>query len=203
MHAEVSKLLHDYIASLAEVSGSADLMKNGAVFDAAAIRKDFEARPGITVKKAVTPTPDSLDLELAYTSIQDVFASDPTLKTAGALTYSESGGKKTVALHLDRKNYSQLAALFPLLKNPTLASLGPQPDDTITEDEYTEMIRFTLGDEGPPLLAKSFITLTIDPQGEILSQSGGVVSAGAVAFRIPLVRLLVLDKPIDYSVSFR
>ncbi len=203
MHAEVSQLLADYIASLAEVSGKKTSTPGGAVFDVAAIRKDFSARPGITVTKAVTPTKNSLDLDLSFASIQDVFRSDEKVSSSGALLYTVSGGKKTITLHLDRKNYTQLSALFPMLKDPTLASLGPQVDDTVTEDEYLQMVAFSIGDEGPALVKKSFITLTIDPEGEILSQTGGTISGGAVTFRIPLLRLMVLDKPLDYSVSYQ
>ena len=202
MHAEVSPLLHDYIASLAEMSGKTDVMKNGKLFDAAAIKKDFEVRPGITVKKAVTPTPDSLDLELAYLSLTDVFTSDPSLKSAGALVYAEANGKKSVKLHLDRTNYTQLSAIFPQLKDPIFATLGPQVDDTITEAEYLDMVKFSLGDDGPALLKKSYITLVIKPEGQIVSQSGGTLNGGAVTFKIPLLRILVLDKPLDYSVTF-
>jgi hypothetical protein len=50
---------------------------------------------------------------------------------------------------------------------------------------------------------KSFIEVAIRPEGEIVSQTGGVVSNGTVVFRIPLLRLLVLDKPLDYSVTFK
>jgi hypothetical protein len=203
MHAEVSRLLHDYIASLSEVSGTDTIMKGGKLFDAAAIRKDFESRPGITVKKVVTPTADSLDLEIAYTSLQNVFAQNDTLKSAGAIVYSESAGQKTVKLHLDRSNYTQLSSLFPLLKDPVLAGLGPQVNDTISDDDYLSMIKFTIGDDGPTLVKKSFITLTIAPEGAIVSQTGGTVTGGAVVFRIPLLRLLVLDKPLDFSVTFK
>jgi hypothetical protein len=202
LHAEVSKLLADYIASLAEVSGKS-APAGGAVFDAAAIRKDFETRPGITVKKAATPTPSSLDLDLAFASIQDVFTRDDALKSSGALTYSESGGKKTIRLHLDKSNYTQLSALFPMLKDPTVASLGPQVNDTTTEAEYLDMVSFSIGEEGPGLLKKSFITLTIDPEGDIISQTGGTLSGSAVVFRIPLLSLMVLNKPLDYAVTFK
>jgi hypothetical protein len=202
MHVEVSKLLHEYVSSLAEVAGK-PLTDNGKLFDVAGIKKDFESRPGITVKKVVTPTPDSMDLELAFASIQNVFSSDPTLKGAGAVTYAESAGKKTVKLHLDRANYSQLSGLFPALKDPVFAGLAPQVNDTVTDAEYLDMIRFSMGDDGPALVKKSFITLTIDPEGEILSQSGGTIGGGAVVFKIPLIRLLVLDKPLDYSVMFK
>jgi hypothetical protein len=203
LHAEVTKLLHDYIASLSEVAGTGTLMKGGTVFDAAGIRKDFESRPGFIVKKVATPTPDSLDVEIAYASIKDVFTIQDSLKSSGALVYTEAGGKKTVKLHLDRTNYTQLAALFPLFKDPTFSSFMPQVNDTITDEDYLQMIQFSIGDDGPALLKKSFITLTIDPEGDILSQVGGTVSGGAVTFRIPLLRLLVLDKPLDYSVTFK
>jgi hypothetical protein len=202
MHAEVSRLLADYISSLSEVSGK-PAPAGGNVFDAAAIRKDFAARPGITVTKAATPTTTSLDLDLSFTSIQDVFTRDDALKTSGALVYSESAGKKTIRMHLDRSNYAQLSALFPMLKDPTLASLGPQVNDTTTEAEYLDMVSFSIGDQGPGLLKKSFVTLTIDPEGEILSQTGGTISGSAVVFRIPVLRLMVLDKPLDYSVTFK
>jgi hypothetical protein len=203
MHAEVTKLFRDYLGSLAEVSGKPGLMTGGKVFDAATMKKDFEARPGITVKKVVTPTPESVDIDLAYTSLRDVFSGDEKLSSAGALTYTEAEGRKTVRLHLDRTNYTQLSALFPLLNDPTVSSLAPQVNDTITDQEYLEMIRFSLGDDGPGLVKKSFITLTIDPDGDIVSQTGGTLSGGAVVFRIPLLRLLVLDKPLDYSVTFK
>jgi hypothetical protein len=203
MRADVSKLLREYIGSLSEVSGKPAPAVGGNFFDAATIRKDFEARKGLTVKKAATPTPSSFELELAYTSIRDIFSSDDTLKSAGALAWSDEGGRKTLKLHLDRTNYTQLSALFPMLKDPAIAGMGPQVNDTITDAEYLDMIKFSLGDDGPGLLKKSFITLTIDPEGEIISQTGGTVNGGSVVFRIPLLRLLVLDKPLDYSVSFR
>jgi hypothetical protein len=203
MHAEVSKVLQDYLASLAEVSGQPGTLADGKVFDLASIRKGFESRPGITVKKVSSPTQNSLDVELAYRSLQDVFAKDETLKGTGALVYGESGGTKSIRLHLDRSNYSQLAVLFPMLSDPVLAGMGPQVNDTITDEEYLEMIRFSIGDDGPGLLKKSFLVLTIHPEGVIVSQTGGTVAAGAVTFRIPLLRLLVLDKPLDYAVSFK
>jgi len=202
MHVEVARLLRDYVARLSEVSDKPILGPGGAFFDAESMRKDFESRPGITVTKAVTPSSDAVDLELTFNSVKDVFAQDESLKSAAALAYSESGGKKTIRLHLDRSNYPQLARTFPLLASPAFSAFGPQQNDTTTDDEYMEMIRFSIGDDAPALLKKSFVTLTLAPEGQILSQTGGEITGGAVVFRIPLVRLLVLDTPLDYSVTF-
>ena len=202
MHVEVTRVLHEYIAKLSEVSDKPVLGPGGRFFDAASIRKDFESRPGITVMRAETPSNDSMDLELAFDSIRDVFTQDESVKNTAALAYSESGGKKTIRLHLDRGNYPQLARTFPLLASPAFAAFGPQANDTTTDEDYLEMVRFSIGDDAPALLKKSSLTLILDPEGEIISQSGGDITGGAVVFRIPLLRLLILDRALDYSVTF-
>lgn len=203
LHVEITQMFREYLLNLAEVSGQIDAAAQGKVFDLAGIKKGFEARPGVTVTKISSPAADVLDVELAYKSVKDVFADDPTLKSTGVVVYSESGGLKTLKLHLDKNNYSRLSTLFPALSDPVFAGMGPQPNDEVSEEEYLQMIEFSLGAEGPALLKKSYVTLTIRPEGSIVSQTGGTVSGGSVVFKIPLLRILVLDKPLDYSVSFK
>jgi len=203
MHAEVSSLLRDYLASLADLSGTAGPLKEGRVFDAAAIRKDFQSRPGIIVRKALTPTPSVLDIELGFDTLQDLLGGRDALKDAGILVLVEAGNRTTLKLHLDRATWGELSALFPPLRDPLVAQLGPQGSGQVTDDDYLAMIRFSMGDAAPGLLKKSFVTLTIRPHGEIISQSGGTMNGGAVVFRIPVLRILVLDRPLDYSVTFR
>jgi hypothetical protein len=203
MRVEITKLLHEYIISLAEVAGQTEMVKTGKIFNPKDIQKGFESQPGVTVKRVETPKPDILEVDIFYSSIQEVFSKGDAAKSAGAISYGESGGKKTLKLHLDRATYKQLSVVFPLLADPMFAGLGPQANEKISDEEYLEMVRFSLGDEGPGLLKKSFIDLTIKPEGEIVSQTGGTLANGGVLFRIPLLRLLVLDKPLDYSVSFK
>jgi hypothetical protein len=202
-HAEVSPLLRNYLASLADISGNPGPLKEGRVFDAAAITRDFASRPGIVVQKAATPTPASLDLELGFVSLQDLARSQDAAANTGAVVVVDGGDRRTLRLHLDRATYGQIASLFPLLQDPVFAQLGPQGSGQVTDDDYLSMIRFSIGDDAPALLKKSFITLTVQPEGEILSQTGGTLNGGSVVFRIPVLRVLVLDRPLDYSVTFR
>jgi hypothetical protein len=81
--------------------------------------------------------------------------------------------------------------------------MGPQPEENVTEEEYLQMIEFSLGEEGPALLRKSFINIVIKPESGVVSQTGGTLSGGAVTFKIPLLSLLLLDKPLDYSITYR
>lgn len=202
-HSEVSPLLRDYLASLAEVSGADNPMKDGRVFDAPSIRKDFQSRPGVTVLKAVTPTGSSLDLDLGFDSLQDALRGQGALADAGAVTLVETGALTTLKLRLDRSTYGQLVSLFPPLRDPLLQQLGPQGTATVSESDYLEMIRFSMGEAAPSLLRKSFFTVTVRPEGQIVSQAGGTLGDGAVVFRIPLLRILVLDRPLEYSVTYR
>lgn len=200
---EISKLFKEYLVSMAEVAGQAEIAKEGKLFDLKEIQKGFEGRPGVTVKRLASPKPETLEVDVAFRSIQEVFASDNALKSTGVISFAQANGVKTVRVHLDRTNYKQTSVLFPGLSNPLFEGMGPQANDAITEAEYLEMIKFSLGDEGPALVQKSFIEMAIRPEGEIVSQTGGTVTNGCVFFRIPLLRLLVLDKPLDYSVVFK
>jgi hypothetical protein len=202
-HAEVSALLRDYLGNLAEISGSPGSLKDGRIFDAAAIRGDFGSRPGIVVRKSATPAPGVLDLELEFDSMQDLLNGRDAVKDAGAVSIIEASDTRTLRLHLDRTTWGQLARLLPPLRDPLVAELGPQASGHVTESDYLAMVQFSVGDAAPALLKKSFLTLIVRPQGEIVSQAGGTVSEGAVTFRIPMLRILVLDRPLDYSLTWK
>jgi hypothetical protein len=36
-----------------------------------------------------------------------------------------------------------------------------------------------------------------------VAQTGGTAVPGGVVFRLPLLRVLLLDKPLDYSLTFK
>lgn len=216
LHIEVSKLLREYITSLNEATGASgsgsgtsaegaagSATSGDRIFDLGLTRKGFEAQPGVTVRSVSSVSPGVLDADLSFKSLPDIFARNADLGASQALVLSESGGLTTLRIHLDRSNYRQAAALFPLLDSPALQTLGPQVDQKVTTADYLEMIKFAIGDDGPGLVKKSSIIITVRPDGEIVSQSGGTVSGGAVVFRVSLLRLLVLDSPLDYSLTYR
>lgn len=199
---EVSPVLRDYFLNLAELSGNTDAVKEGRIFDLTEVKKSFESRPGITVTRAATPTKTSMEVDIAYKSIKTLFTDD-SLAGTGVAAYSEAAGAKTLKIHLDKTNYTKLAVVFPVLSDPLFAGMGPQPNEKMTEAEYLKMIEFSLGPDGAAGLTKSFIVLTMRPEGQILSQTGGTVTEGAVTFKIPLLKVLVLDAPLDYSLTWK
>ena len=159
--------------------------------------------PGVDAARIATPTPEQLELDLKFDDLQAAFA----LTEAGAGTtplISLTGGKRrTLSVHLDSDNYSQLTALFPVLEHPLVISLGPQPDLEVNDDEYLEMMQFVLGDDGPPAILDSEVKVRVQVEGRVVEQQGGeLLDDGSVLITIPLLRILVLDQPLDYRVVF-
>ena len=68
MRVETSKLLREYLLDLQSITGAAPA-PDGQLFDVKALQKELAARPGITVKKIAAPTPDQLDVDLAFRSV--------------------------------------------------------------------------------------------------------------------------------------
>jgi len=125
------------------------------------------------------------------------------VKKSGLLLYAVSGAQKSLTVHIDRKNFKELSSVFPAMDNAAFEGIAPQEQDAITESEYLDMIEFTLGPDGPAALKASYVDLVVKPEGTIVSQTGGTVANGQVTFRIPLIRLLMLDKPLDYSLVWK
>ncbi len=185
-------ILTNYIRDLAEVGGQAATDKEH-IFNAEEIRKSFASREGVEVRRAESPNRESLELELGFRSLEDLFGGDPKLKASGILTVSRKADQTVVKVHLDRSNFPRLLDVAPFLKNPLFQGLGPQENDSTTEQEYYQLIELALGEGGAAALKASTIETTINVKGRLVAQTGGSPSPGGVVFRIPLVRVLLLD----------
>jgi hypothetical protein len=194
----LQKVLLDYLLDLSEVSGS---KQKERIFDVEDIRKGFASRQEVTLRRIESASPDRLDMDLAFRSIEKLFAAPEKPQTILSLKKGPEG--TTLRAHLDRKNFSQLLELAPFLKNPLFEGLGPQENDDATEAEYLELIDLALGEGGAAALKASAIETTIVVKGQVVAQTGGTTVPGGVTFRIPLLRVLLLDKPLDYSLTFK
>lgn len=202
MRVVMTRLLREYLLDLQEVMGTA-ASSDGSIYDVPKLQKELAARPGLTVKKVASPSPDVLEIDLAFRSVEEVYGSVESVKKSGLLVYTVSGGQKSLTVHIDRKNFKELSSVFPAMSSAAFEGIAPQEQDTITESEYLDMIEFTLGPEGPAALKASSVELVVKPEGTIVSQTGGTVASGQVTFRMPLIRLLMLDKPLDYSLVWK
>jgi len=197
---ELAQVFLQYLQDLAELTGSPD---SAEILDPESIAAGFPPEGKIKLTGIHSPEPTRLDLELAFPPLEELFDAVGGFKEAGILTHRRQGQNKVFELHLDRGNVGQLTELFPVLDNPLFEGLGPQENDQTSEEEYLELIELALGDEGDEALLASYLELDVRVKGEVLAQEGGEIVPGGVRYRIPLLRVLLLDKPLNYSLVYK
>lgn len=202
MRISLQKLFVDYVADLSELSGQ---QATGQVFDLEAIKKGFAERGVVELKRIASPTPDTLEMDLSFRSIEQVFTGPQKLPGPPIVTFTKEAEGQTLRFHLDRSNFTQVTEFLPFLKNPLFEGLGPQQGDDTTEAEYLELIDLALGTGGAAALKASVIETRVTVAGKLVRQAGGTVGANGstVTFKLPLIRVLLLDQPLDYSLTFK
>ncbi len=198
----VSEVFSDYLAQLSSLSMEAS--EDFVLFETEKIKADIENDgSGVSVQEIYPKDENTLHLELTFNSIEKLVRSEEAL-SAGIIRLEESSnGQKTVYIHLDRDNYKDLNTLFSEEQSLVMDTFGPEENEGLTEEEYLDMMSFALGEEGPELILSSTIETEITVEGTIIEQKGGVRKDNTVIFRIPLIRILLLDQPLDYSLTFR
>ena len=201
---KLERVFVDYLDTLSEAAGDDELLPEG-IFDADEVQRAINERPGVVVDQIASPTPEQLELSLTFDDLKDLLARHvPSPGPAAVPLISVSGDSpSTLRVHLDADNYRTVTELFPVLDHPLLVSLGPQPDLEVSDAEYLEMMEFVLGEEGPPAIEEATVTVRVHVQGRIVEHQGGDLQEdGSLLITIPLLRILVLDEPLDYSIVF-
>jgi hypothetical protein len=190
----------EYIKDLSALTGEST---DGQVFNIEEIREGFAEREDVTLLAIGTPTPETLEMKLKFTSIEEVFSSEQELQQSGIIRFEKVSRGYSVRFHLDRQNFPAVMNFIPVLQNPLFEGLGPQENDDTTEEEYYELMDLALGDGGADSVRNSSIETKVTVKGTLVSQSGGKIAPGGVTFTLPLIRVLLLDKPLDYSLVFK
>lgn len=197
---ELSQVFLQYLRDLSELTGASD---QSGVLAPDRVAAGFPPEGKIELTRIDSPEPTQLELEIAFPPVEDLFADSGKLEEAGILSHRRQGQTRIFEVRLNRANFGQIAELFPVLANPLFEGLGPQENDQTSEEEYLELIELALGDEGDEALMTSYIELLVQVEGEILSQEGGQIVPGGVRYRIPLIRVLLLDQPLTYSLVYK
>jgi hypothetical protein len=200
MQIRLEPVFVQYIEDLSALTGESF---DGGIFNAEEIEKEFAEREDVTLLAIETPSPDTLNMKLEYTSIEEVFSSEQELRASGIIRFERVSQGYSVRFHLDRENFPAVMTFVPALQNPLFEGLGPQENDDTTEEEYYELMDLALGEGGAESVRNSYIETRVNVRGTLISQTGGTITPGGVTFTIPLIRVLLLDEPLDYSLVFR
>lgn len=151
--------------------------------------------PGVTVYRAVSFREPRMEVVVRFEDAADL------LPGVISITRVEEGTR--ARLYLDADRAWRLAQVFPVLNHPGIRSIGPIENAQTTREEYLSMMGMFLGPDGAQSLADSMIVVRIEVDGDLISQRGGRMEAGAVVFEVPVLDALLLHEPIDLEVVFR
>lgn len=121
------------------------------------------------------------------------------------------GGKQSVikqsensfSFYLDIENYEEIEKIVPFLADPNVEVFLAKYNIGYSEEDYLDMIVFSLGEEAPESIRGSLITIQGTVEGVITKVENGVkLSDSSWAFTFPLIDFLLLSHPISFSVSW-
>jgi len=174
------------------------------LFDLAAIRASATSRKGISIIALSSPNPDSVRAEFSVADVS-AFAASAKLADGGVLLVSSQADKIEVKLRLERGTAQELIALFPGIDPALLEALSPPAfgESTLTAAEYRETLSALLGKKNLPEIEAAAIDLRLTAPKPLLASSGGKQEGTSLVAKLPLIDLLVLEKPIELSLSWR
>jgi len=203
VQAEMPEALAAKLRKLASGGGSSSSSQVGALFDAAAIRSSLAKRPGLSVLSIEQPGPSSLRLELSARSLEELAAS-PDIKNAGLLKVTRGPGWTECRLRLARGDASALSLLMPGIDPDFLDLLSPPAleEDPVTVAEYKTMLKTVLVEKAMPSMEAAALRLSITVPGAVLGSGGGSLSGSSLSAKLPLIDILVLEKPIELWIRW-
>ena len=200
---ELEPFLITTMQEMVEFFGESEEISGDQFFNLDEIRLSFAENPKLKLKSVSSPSPEVLKGEFAFTDAERVFDSQEALTTAGIITFSKKGDATRMDISLNLENFAQIVEFFPGLNNPLMEMFGPLANEGITEEEYLEMMVFAFDEEAAPGIMRSSIVTKVNVKGSIIGQTGGTVKGNTVTYEIPLIRVLLLDEPLEYSLTFK
>jgi hypothetical protein len=153
---------------------------------------------------ASAPSRSSLKAEFRVTDLA-AFAASPEIAATGLLRLRSGTGWSELSLRLERGKGDALAALFPGIDPALLEALSPPllSADELSRSEYREMLASILGERTMAVIDTSPVRLSLAAPGPVISSSGGRLSGSVLELSIPVLELLVLEKPIELSIRWK
>ncbi|QEN06062.1 hypothetical protein EW093_15665 [Thiospirochaeta perfilievii] len=185
--------------------GAIDSNNNGSIINPKELEKGLERNYSISNVNVESTIKNRYSGSFNVSNINNIFY-NPLINIPDnnkIFSITEGNGDKTFKINLSIDNYKYLKEFLPILKLESIDMLGPDANQGISQDEYMEMMSFSLGDDGPNDILGSYINLKININGTITSIVGGKIENNSSAiFNIPLLDVILLKKTLIYSFTY-
>jgi hypothetical protein len=157
--------------------------------------------PGLASVSFRNTAPAAIEGPIKISRIDDFLASGGA---GGFIRFEQAAGKTggTCTIHLDRDmSPKMLALLSPEIAVYLEALMAPlATGEAMSKAEYLELVGSVYSKGIADEMAQSVFSASIDFPGTVQSVKGGTFSGRRAEFKIPLLDLLVLETPLNYSV---
>lgn len=201
LHPVLTSYLEDLSMAMGgEVEGALPL------FDLPGIRSAFAENEGIELESLSSPRREVLRFALQFDDLNTPFEALPPVER-NIFEFRREGERRSLHMALNRENFSQISAYFPVMDEAVLAYFLPQGDQPVSEELYKDDLSYALedylgGDSLEEILDTSSIRIAVGFDGTLVEQRGGRVDGERVVFSIPLLKILLLNEPLEYSLTF-
>lgn len=170
------------------------------------LQKGLSSNRNIKEVVVLNPQPNRYSGSFKVTDILKLFndSKNTIPEEEQIFSITEDNGSKTLGIKLSIDNYRYLKQTVPLLQEESIDMLGPDANQDVSKEDYLDMMSFSLGDKGPEDILSSSINLKINVEGSITAIDGGeIISDNSALFSIPLIDLILLQKTLTYSVTYK
>jgi hypothetical protein len=173
------------------------------LINAPAIAFSMSKAPGVAAAGFRNTGPASLEGPVKISSIGDFLA--PSGK-AGFISFQENpGGGGRAAITINRETAPDMLALISpdVTYNLMLLFAPIATVDYLSKEEYLTQVQLSHGDPVAAEINQALIRASVEFPGPLVSVNGGAFSGKKAEFTIPLVDLLVLERPLNYEVVWK
>lgn len=200
-------LLREYLGDLAELQG-ADVDESTSFFDTAALTAGFATAEGISLTGLILEAPETLRILTRFADIQRIFPGNIDTWGNPVFSFRRSGNTGTLNIRIDARNVASILEMVPMGSDPVSQTVTGVFQNGGDEEELKEMLIWTFEEYAPAetierMIDSADILLRIQLPGRIENVEGGIRhSADTAEFRIPLLRFMSLNPPLEFAVSY-
>jgi len=174
--------------------------RNTPILNGETVNRSLAAASGIKTASLKNTSPDALEGNITISNIGDFLLSERGM----FITYSEGADSSSIIIVLDRDSAPLLISrLSPEVGEYLSALMAPVAlGEYMPATEYLSLVAMIYGSPLADEIATARIRASIEFPRPIASISGGSSAGKRAEFDIPLLDILVLEKPLRYEVNW-
>jgi hypothetical protein len=175
------------------------------IFDAALMNREFAKVPGIASVSLKNTTADSVEGPLVISRVDRFLNGFSSAgKPLSFVDWKQSATGGSLAIRIDSGTGPGLLKLAPPFIAVYLTALMAPiaTGESLGRDEYLLLASSVYGKGIADEIRGSALSFSIDFPGPVSGIAGGTFKGSRAEFKIPLLDLLVLDKPLVYDVRW-